>query len=136
MIQRHWHLNSNSPKILITWKWSKFPIFLQALSIAHTDQIQQEKELKDAADREIRSVQQNLLNLNQQVLAIQQSKKSLQHLIILKEKEIQQLQTELSDNCELVEELVDQLGELENDNLLIQQFSEQDSSEIEVSLGI
>jgi len=70
---------------------------------------------------------------DQSLLTVKENNDRLNYLCTEKEKESKSIKEDITNNAELVEDLVDQLNGLEEDNLLLTKYSGEDSSAVKVN---
>ena len=82
---------------------------------------------------EVKSHNSHVLQLDKQLQLVQEAVNGFQQIVNSKGRELHQLELALQEDANLLQELLDHLGQRDNENLLLLQYSVQDQAKIKVN---
>ena len=106
---------------------------LQALVLAHTRDIEAEGEQEQTANSEAEGILRQCRKRNAELACLQEASDSLEARASQKRREAEELEKNLTNDSDLLKELLDHLSEAEKDNLLLLQYSAEDASKLKVT---
>lgn len=100
--------------------------------MAHQRDIEAESQQEKAWSSEAEGIERQCRKKHTELTNVQDSSDLLQMHLTQRQRELEDLQKNLSGDSSLLKELLDHLAEADNDNLLLLQYSAEDASKMKV----